>query len=383
MRTTVRKLILAFGGEMSNTLIELPPWTEPDADDGRISALVAALGEQDGPADAAGTWPEGLWSMLSESGATRWSSPHEFGGEACDRPLLLQRYAQLAGGSLTAVFILSQHDGAVRRLGSASERPVARNWLTAIDRGEAFATVGISQLTTSRRRGSQALTATEVAPGRFQLHGAMPWVTAAARADVFVTGAVLGDGRQILLALPADRPGLRVRPAFDLAAVQASCTAEVTADHVQVEEYDLLAGPSPDISWQPGAVGTAGLETSALALGQARAALSALVGLAALRLELTDPVDVLCETWQQSWTALMACARGDPGALARTQVRAQANALVLRSTQAYLTARRGTGFLRSEPAQRWARQALFFLVWSCPTPIAQAAIRDFAGFCPP
>ena len=78
----------------------------------------------------------------------------------------------------------------------------------------------------------------------------------------------------------------------------------------------------------------------------------------------------------------MACARGDAGRGPASQVRAQANALVLRATQAYLTARRGSGFLRSEPAQRWARQALFFLVWSCPTPIAQAAIRDLAGLCP-
>jgi hypothetical protein len=78
----------------------------------------------------------------------------------------------------------------------------------------------------------------------------------------------------------------------------------------------------------------------------------------------------------------MACARGERDAVAASQIRAQANALVLRATQAYLTARKGSGFLRSEPAQRWARQALFFLVWSCPTPIAQAAIRDLAGLCP-
>src|SRR5690349_12066679 len=43
-------------------------------------------------------------------------------------------------------------------------------------------------------------------------------------------------------------------------------------------------------------------------------------------------------------------------------IREQSNALVRRLTQAYLTARKGTGFLRTEPAQRWARQALFFLV---------------------
>ena len=77
----------------------------------------------------------------------------------------------------------------------------------------------------------------------------------------------------------------------------------------------------------------------------------------------------------------MAQARGDANAPDPGQIRARANALVLRATQAYLAARKGTGFLRTESAQRWARQALFFLVWSCPAPIAQAAIRDLAGLC--
>jgi alkylation response protein AidB-like acyl-CoA dehydrogenase len=193
---------------------------------------------------------------------------------------------------------------------------------------------------------------------------------------------VLEDQRQILIALPADRPGLTVRPPFELAALQASCTTEVLLDGLLVEESDLLAGPTSEISTQPGTVGTAGLETSALAMGQARAALSALIGLAEARQELFDPVELLIESWRQTWASLMACARGDEQAVTSSQVRTQANALALRSTQAYLTARKGSGFLRSEPAQRWARQALFFLVWSCPTPVAQAAIRDLAGLCP-
>ena len=367
---------------MSNISIEPPPWTKADPDAARMAELVAALTQADGPADAAGAWPNGLWTLLQEANAPRWSLPRELGGEGCAGPLLLQRFAQVASGSLTAMFILSQHDAAVRRLCTVTDRPAARHWLGQISAGRAFATVGISQLTTSRRLGAHALMASEVGPGEFRLQGAMPWVTAAEAADVFVTGALLEDGRQILVALPANRPGVEVRSSFELAALQASCTAEVVLKNVEVSESDLLAGPSQELSAQSGAVGTAGLETSALALGQARAALQALVDLAIDRLELVDPVDVLRETWQQNWNALLACARGDQDALAPSQVRAQANALVLRTTQAYLTARRGTGFLRAEPAQRWARQALFFLVWSCPAPIAQAAIRDLAGLCP-
>jgi hypothetical protein len=150
---------------------------------------------------------------------------------------------------------------------------------------------------------------------------------------------------------------------------------------VKIAASDILAGPAVDVMAHPGAAGTGGLETSALALGQARAALCALAAEAPRRADLAEPVEALADAWQDAWSALLTAARVAPGAPTSAQVRAQANALVLRITQAYLTARKGTGFLRTEPAQRWARQALFFLVWSCPGPVAQAAIRDLAGLC--
>jgi alkylation response protein AidB-like acyl-CoA dehydrogenase len=367
---------------MSNQAIDLPSWTEPDPERVQLDNLVSQLAAADGPADARGTWPDDLWRLVERSGATRWSLSEAFGGAAVSRPILVQRYAQMASGSLTAVFILSQHDAAVRRLESAQDRPVARDWLQAIAAGEAFATVGISQLTTSRRLGSQALMAKETGAGTYELNGAMPWVTAAERANVLITGALMEDGRQMLLALPSDRTGVRVQPAFELAALQGSCTTEVLLQHVRVTDADALAGPAIDLTAHQGAVGTAGLETSALALGQACAALSALAEIATQRVDLSEPVDVLGDHWRQSWDLLINCARGGKDTATASQLRSQANALALRSTQAYLTARKGSGFLRSEPAQRWARQALFFLVWSCPSPIAQAAIRDLAGLCP-
>ncbi|AMV36990.1 acyl-CoA dehydrogenase family protein [Planctomyces sp. SH-PL62] len=357
-------------------------WTEIDPEESRIVALTDALRAEDGPADLAGGWPEALWSRLVDAGATRWSVAREQGGDACPRPLAVQRYARLAEASLTAVFLLSQHDAAVRRLATVAERSKAAEWLSAIARGEVMATVGISQLTTSRRLGAKALVATEIGPDRYRLDGSMPWVTGAERADVFVTGALLEDGRQLLVGLPSDRPGLTVLPAFELAALQASRTAEVVVKGVEIAADDVLMGPTREISAQTGAVGTAGLETSALALGQAAAAIGGMASLTADRVDLIEPVELLRENWGQAWSTLMRCARGEGDAATAAALRAQANALALKSTQAFLTARRGSGFLRTDPAQRWARQALFFLVWSCPSPIAQAAIRDLAGLCP-
>jgi butyryl-CoA dehydrogenase len=367
---------------MSNGLTGKLAWTEADPDGPTLAAAITELAAEDGRAADREEWPTALWSSLDRIGAPRWSLPEEYGGIAHPRPLLVQRYARLAVGSLTAVFILSQHEAALRRLLAAPGQATADRWLRAVGRGRAIGTVGISHLTTSRRLGPQAIRVEEPGPGRYRLGGTMPWVTAAPRADFVVTGGTFDDGRQVLIALPTDRPGVTVRPPFPLAALQASCTSEIRLDGVEVADSDLLAGPATDVLSHSGAVGTGGLETSALALGQAHTALTALIELAPDRSELAEPLEALCDGWQSVWAQLMAQARGEADAPQPGQIRAQANSLVIRATQAYLTARKGTGFLRTEPAQRWARQALFFLVWSCPAPIAQAAIRDLAGLCP-
>lgn len=66
---------------------------------------------------------------------------------------------------------------------------------------------------------------------------------------------------------------------------------------------------------------------------------------------------------------------------AAVSLRARANSFALRATQTALTASKGTGFLRQHPAQRWARQALFFLVWSCPRPAAEATLAYLTPAC--
>ncbi len=344
-----------------------------------LSPLVADLARADGPADDAGTWPAGLWATLEAAGVLRWALPRSLDGEELDRQTLLARYARVAEGSMTAAFILSQHDAGVRRLLAAADRPVAQAWLEAVAEGRSFVTVGLSQLTTSRRLGPQAVRAVEVGPGRYRVDGVIPWVTAAGHADGLVAGAATDDGRQLLIALPFDRPGVTAHPPFALAALQASCTAEVACEAVEVTDGDLLAGPVPDVMANPAASGTGGLETSALAMGQALAAVRGLE--AEGRVDLAEPTEALRESWQRLWDDLLATAGARPGAPTSATIRGEANALVLRSTQAYLTARKGSGFLRDEPAQRWARQALFFLVWSCPGPVANAALRDLAGLC--
>ena len=65
---------------MNRGLKEKLAWTEPDAELERLDALAARLAEADGPADDGLEWPDDLWSLLEQAGATRWSLSEEFGG---------------------------------------------------------------------------------------------------------------------------------------------------------------------------------------------------------------------------------------------------------------------------------------------------------------
>ena len=297
----------------------LPEWSESNEG---LQAMAGRLAAADGPADDVGTWPEALWSIVVEAGASRWAVPATAGAVECDRVTLLERMPGWPG----------KPDGRIHPLAARRERPPAAcrrrparcpTMAGRHRRGPCVHDGGHLAIDHLAPAWSAALVARETAPGAYRLDGVMPWVTAAERADVLVAGAVLegGDGRQLLIAVPADRPGLSVRP-FPLAALQASCTSEVVCDAVQVADSDLLAGPAIDVMVQSGVAGTGGLETSALALGQAHAALGA-----GRRSPAPSRPGRACgrprRRWQEAWSALVAAALDTPGPLPRPRSEAR------------------------------------------------------------
>jgi butyryl-CoA dehydrogenase len=334
------------------------------------AAVLQVLGGQAAAADAEPVWPAASWEALRQAGVLGWSIPEEYGGRGLGTLELLRGYERLAGACLTTCFILSQREAASRRLRDSGNRELGRELLPPLARGERFATVGLSQLTTSRQHTKPSLTARE-AGGAIRLDGTIPWVTGAARADHFVIGAVLDDGRQVLAVLPRQTPGVSVGPPLDLAALEGSLTAEVRCADVALDRRWLLAGPAERVLAGGGA---GGLETSCLAIGLAGAAVAHLFDEARARPELLPRARRLDEARQALRAEMHQLAAGGGTAERAAALRARANAVVLQATQTALTASKGAGFLRAHPAQRWARQALFFLVWSCPRPAAEATL---------
>ncbi|HZU36113.1 MAG TPA: acyl-CoA dehydrogenase family protein [Gemmataceae bacterium] len=330
------------------------------------------LAELANAADEVAAWPESSWQVLARSGALRWCIPVQYGGLGWSGVELLAHYERLASACLTTCFILSQRDAAVRRLVASRHSDLCAELLPALARAEKFTTVGLSQLTTSRQFGGPALTARLTDDG-LVFNGMMPWVTGALAADYFITGAATDDGQQVLAVLPRVLDGVHVEPALPLMALQGSITAQVRCNDALVDRHWLLAGPAPQVMGS-GKGGTGGLETSCLALGLAGAAIDYVHAESQKRPEYKVVGARLEQARQRLRQEMHHLAEAGATSETAATLRARANTLVLRATQTALTVSKGTGFLRTHPAQRWARQALFFLVWSCPRPTAEATL---------
>lgn len=316
----------------------------------RIPAGVAeVLAANAGAADR-GEWPAASWDALSYAGLLAPEPP-------AARTALQEAVARHC---LTTAFILSQREAAVRQLARGP------SGLHEHFGGAGYVTVGLSQLTTSRQHGAPALLATPDGDD-FVLAGNAPWVTGADRAGAVVIGAALEGGEQIICVVEARTPGFTPQPPMPLAALVGSRTAAIGFDGVRVGRDLLIAGPMPQVL---GPVGGGGLDTSALALGHARAACELLGREAGPRPDLAGVAGRFRAATDAARDQLLRFAAEPADADTTLNLRVAATNLALGASQAALTASKGAGFLSPHPAERLARQALFFLVWSCPRPVA-------------
>ncbi|QDU95339.1 acyl-CoA dehydrogenase family protein [Lignipirellula cremea] len=347
-------------------------------DDPELARLGERLNELAPQLEAANAWPAEQLDLCAQAGVFEWFLPQVHGGQDWSEADIIRGYLQLAAGCLTTTFIITQRMGACRRLAGCDNVGLQQEWLPPLLSGEKISTVGISHLTTSRRHLKKPVLAAEEQADGFLLSGYSPWVTGSTQADVVVIGATLPDGRQLLAALPTDMPGVSTPPAAKLVGLSASQTGPIQCDNVLLPHALLMAGPVEDVMSQGQGANTGGLQTSTLAVGLASAAIRFLEGETEKRDELSPAAVALRRDQAALESDLLAAAAGEP-ACSSEELRTRANSLSLRASQAALTAAKGAGYLIGHPAGRWCREALFFLVWSCPQPVLAANLCELAG----
>jgi len=352
--------------------------TSPEAP--AIDALCDQLAAQAERWQTPDDWPAESLAACARAGVYRWFMPPGGGGLGWNEVDQTRGYLRLAAADLTTTFIITQFMGACRRIAGSENPSPAQRWLPRLIAGDAFATVGISHLTTSRRHLNRPILGAQVCHdgrGGFLLTGSAPWVTGAAHADVLVLAASLDDGRELLAAVPVASTSIRCGPGAHLVALSASCTDQVTVDQLWVGDDQVIAGPVPEVMKSGVGAGTGGLQTSTLAAGLSRAAVDYLLREAEKRSELTPVAVTMAGQVDQLQERLLRAADGE--SCDASSIRGDANRLAMRTTQAAMTAAKGAGFVNGHPVGRWCREALFFLVWSCPQPVATAQMCELAG----
>jgi alkylation response protein AidB-like acyl-CoA dehydrogenase len=361
---------------MSSRIITSP-------DDPAVAELCGELAARAGALDATGAWPAEQLRLCGEYGVYEWFAAPEWGGQAWNEEDVLRGYLALSAACLTTTFILTQRQGACRRIETSGNDSLKERLLPGLTAGDLFATVGISHLTTSRRHLGKPALAARRADGGFVLDGYSAWVTGASHADYVVLGAQLMENdrvapEQLLAIVPAALPGASAPPPERLVALSASHTGKFQLDNVFIDDEWLLEGPVENVMTRGAGASTGGLQTSTVALGLSQAAIEFLANEAVKRPELGSPLEALREDHEQLTTNLFAAVRGQ-ARCTNDDLRQHANNLALRSTQAALAAAKGAGYVAGHPAGRWCREALFFLVWSCPQPVVAAHLCELAG----
>lgn len=356
--------------------------TSPD--DPALTALVDALRPLAAQSDRTGAWPAEQMRLCGEAGVFEWFLAPEHGGQGWDDEAVTRGYLALSSACLATTFIITQRTGACRRIAGGTNEELKAALLPDLVSGKSFATVGISHLTTSRQHlGRPALAATRVADG-WRLDGFAPWVTGAEAADHVVVGAVVVDeaveptAEQLLVAVPADLPGVSVPSPFEMIGLTASRTGQVKLDGVVLPDEFVITGPIPEVLKHGIGAMPGGPQTSTLALGSASASLAILRDEADQRPDLAEAADALSAEHAELLVDLRSAATGAPTCSSES-LRQRANSLVLRASQAALTATKGAGYLATADTGRLCREALFFLVWSCPQPVQQAGLCELAG----
>jgi alkylation response protein AidB-like acyl-CoA dehydrogenase len=355
--------------------------TSPD--DPALNELCGELAARAERLDASGQWPAEQLRRCADYGVYQWFAGKEWGGQAWGQESVLRGYLALSSACLTTTFILTQREGACRRIETSDNYSLKELLLPRLTAGELFATVGISHLTTSRRHVAQPVLQARRVDGGYVLDGYSPWVTGASHADYVMVGAVLMEGeqatsRQLLAAVPAEFPAARAGPPAKLVGLSASHTGPFVLEEQFIGDEWIIAGPAENVMSTGVGATTGGLGTSTLALGLTRAAIAFLDKESQPRPDLETPRVALQKEAAELEANLLAVVRGRP-ACSNDELRQRANSLVLRSTQAALAAAKGAGYVAGHPAGRWCREALFFLVWSCPQPVLTANLCELAG----
>jgi alkylation response protein AidB-like acyl-CoA dehydrogenase len=268
----------------------------------------------------------------------------------------------IAGACGTTWFCWTQHRAPTEMINDSENDELRERWGQQLATGRALAGVAFAHV---RRPGPPSVTAQRIVGG-WELSGDLDWVTSWTIADVIVVVAETDDGRLVRVAVePRRRDGLLADIPMDLAAMGGSHTCPVKLNRLQIPDTDVISVVDKAAWAERDQWGTR--NAAPHIFGVTRAAIALLSDTGERRDE-PVAVELASMLGEQLWQ-LRSSAYGlidelppDVAIEERLDIRAQALNLAMAATTAAVTARSGSAIRLLDPAQRYAREALFYLV---------------------
>ena len=343
-----------------------------------LDKLTTSLAARAQKYDLSGDWPEESLRCFGELGGWSWGVPKQYGGAGMPAVQRMRIYGALARGCMNSALYITQHESALDLICMSGNEELKSRVLPRYARGEGLTTIGYAQLTTSHQGGEPVFRAKLEGDG-IVLEGFMPWVTGAGKVETVAAGAVLPNGDQVVVLLPFDAPGVEVKPPMKLLALDAAHTSAVHCHGVRLPITELVAGPLPQVLAQRSPIRR--LSVSATGLGLVAGMEDCIADLEGsgpsglprygeelhqLRAALADRLETLAAEENAEKEEI-------------DTLRADLNALLVRLAGVLMTVAKGSGYLRDRTAQRLAREALFFCVWSAQDPVRRGTVDRLLG----
>ncbi|MDP9420462.1 MAG: acyl-CoA/acyl-ACP dehydrogenase, partial [Actinomycetota bacterium] len=277
----------------------------------------------------------------------------------------------LSGADGNTWLVWFQHHPVVKMLAASPNTDLAGRYLPGLCAGTLQAGVAFSHL----RNPSPSVTATAEGD-RWRFSGTQPWCTGWGLIDLVLVGAATDE--EVLFALvPAeDGPAVRCAGELSLAAMAGTRTVALALDGLVVEPADLvLRAPRHDWAVADHAR-SANVQPSVFGI--------ALAALSSLRQTGAAVAGPLGEALHDVRARAYRLADEEPtgpgaGVDERLETAAEAILLGVEVTSALVTSLGGKAMVLSHPAQRWAREAMFHLVFAQTGALRSATLAAVAG----
>ncbi|MHB2021619.1 MAG: acyl-CoA dehydrogenase family protein [Candidatus Xenobia bacterium] len=339
-----------------------------------------------------------IFAQLAQARLGALSIPARYGG--LEAPSRLQREVteELASWCGVTAFTHAQHQSACRIIAEAPDETLRERQLPDLAAGRSWCAIAFAHL---RRPGPPVLTA-QPGPEGWRLNGTAPWVTGWGLMNQIVVAAALPDGSHLWVWSPLD--GLTATPPLQMCAMTASSTVQLTFDNWFVprkhlllhsdarrqrlqDRRNVLSGASLPLGCAAGAIRTLAETGRRRELKAAQDAAqhlqreldllrAAVRGHAAaapdsLRSTPLPPPRAAREAAPASLDAPPSPPGEDEGA---PETRVAAIDLARRAAHAAVAAASGSANLLTHPAQRLAREAMFYSVQAQTREILEATL---------